>query len=234
LTASAVALSLSCSVAADDYDWTKDSPTCGDTSDLAAATAACTRIIDSGQLPVYMQAYIHLYRGSAFARLKNWQAAQDDLALAVERNLQDPDLRLTAEYNLQVARLELGQEPEARAGFWKIATDSNAFYAALAISVLASDPRIAEKDPAKLVEAARAVVAEHESALSHGVLGRALASAGKPDEAIAEIRKAADSARSVDPESAPNGTLSFALKLRQAEIEKIRAGKPIVEYAEPL
>jgi tetratricopeptide (TPR) repeat protein len=235
LAATSIALSLSCSAAADDYDWTKDSPACTYLSEAATAAMACTRMIDSGELSKDMLTYVHLYRGRAYAQLQNWTAAYDDLTLAVDRNLQDPDLRLTAEYDLQVARLELGQHQEARAGFWRIADESDGVLAAWAISVLTSDPRLAETDASRLVEAARALIARHgESALTRGVLGRALAFAGKPDEAIAEMQKVGDLIRNNDPATVPEGVASFALERLQADIERIRAGQPFVENAAPL
>jgi tetratricopeptide (TPR) repeat protein len=234
LAAISIALSEQRHVAADDYDWTKDSPACTDLSEAAAASNACTRMIDSGELSKDMLTYVYVYRGRAFSRLQDWKAAHRDLALAVDRKLPDPDLRETAEYDLQVVRVELGQVQEARAGFWTIASDPDAGSAASAIWVLTSDPRIDEKDSGKLVEAARVLVARHgQSAFNHRVLGRALAHAGKPDQAIAEIQKAAEIARSNDAAAAPEGILSFALESLQADIEMIRAGKPFVENATP-
>jgi hypothetical protein len=70
--------------------------------------------------------------------------------------------------------------------------------------------------------------------LTRGVLGRALAFAGKPDEAIAEMQKVGDLIRNNDPATVPEGVASFALERLQADIERIRAGQPFVENAAPL
>ncbi|WP_395018139.1 hypothetical protein [Dongia sp.] len=215
---------------ADDYDWTKDSPACGYPSDPEAAIVACSRIISAAGVPAENLSYFYLYRGRAFARLQRWDEAHKDFSLAVERNIQDQDRRASAEFDLQVVRVKLGQAKAAREGFWKFAGDADTGRASSAVWAMTADPKVGETDFRRLVEAARALVARGEApVLTHGVLGLALAAAGKPNEAVAEIMKAHDIVAAYEVNSDLEKDLrAHSLKTMERNIEMIKAGRPII------
>jgi len=234
LTVAVIALCLCGGAAiAGDYDWTKDSPACGEVSDEEAAIGACGRIISAADVPRENLSYAYLDRGRAFARLRRWDAAHQDLTLAVERNIQDAFRRGNAEFDLQVVRVELGHYQAAREGFWKLAVDPDTGRAASAIWALTSDPRIGETDFQRLIEAARVLVERDDApVLTHRVLGLTLAAAGKPDEALEEVNKALDGLPAADAGSALEQQLqSYARKAIESDIEMIKAGRPIITDA---
>jgi tetratricopeptide (TPR) repeat protein len=234
LAGSAIAVIAACfcsgAANADDYDWTKDSPACTDLSNPEAAIVACSRIISAADVPSENLSYFYLDRGRAFARLQKWDEAHKDLTLAVERNIQEPDRHARAEFDLQVVRVKLGHYQAAREGFWKFTGEPDTGRASWAVWALTSDPEIGETDSARLVKAARALVARDDArVLTHRLLGLTLAAAGKPDEAVAEIKKAHDMvAANVAGSSLEKNLQSYALKAMQADIEMIKAGRPII------
>jgi tetratricopeptide (TPR) repeat protein len=215
---------------ADDYDWTKDSPACGEVSNAEAAVVACGRIISATGVPRENLSYAYLDRGRAFARLQRWDAAHQDLTLAVDRKMQDTFRRGNAEFDLQVVRVELGHYQAAREGFWKLAVDPDTGRAASAIWALASDPKIGETDSPRLIEAARALVDREDApVLTHRVLGLTLAAGGKRDEALEEVTKAYDELLAAEAGSSLEKQLqSYARKAIESDIEMIKAGRPIV------